>query len=159
MRKCFLVLSIVILVFISCDKKEESADLKSGNLQIIRGSICGWCAGGDSLLITEDKTYYESNSPCTELVFSIDTLTIDDEWEDMVDLLDMSEFQKIDLNTCYVCADGCDTWITVNNGSVSHTIRYGYDDSLAIQAIQPFVEKLDAINAKMAIRNTNPMPY
>ena len=42
-----------------------------------------------------------------------------------------------------------DTWITLNDGGNTHTIRFGSNDSLAIAEIQPFVDKLEEIKVKI----------
>ncbi len=67
------------------------------------------------------------------------------EWDKLTGMIDFDEFNNIHLNTCNVCVDGCDKWITLRNGSYSHTIRFGYQDSAAIQSIKPLVDKLDSI--------------
>jgi len=71
------------------------------------------------------------------------------DWDQLIEFLDKEEFQKIEINSCNVCADGCDTWITLNDGGNSHTIRFGSNDSLAIAEIQPFVDKLKEIRVKI----------
>jgi hypothetical protein len=149
MSKIFLVVGITMFLFISCEKENNGAANKSDKLQISMGGICGWCGGSDSLLITQTRTYYESFSPCDSSVEKMDTLTAEKEWNELVDLLDLEEFRKIDINTCYVCVDGCDTWITVKDNTFSHTIRYGYNDSTVIQNIRPFVDKLQEIKAEI----------
>jgi hypothetical protein len=145
MRKYMLTLSMSLLLLISCNEEKIATELKSSSLEITLGSICGWCAGGDSLLVTELKTHYEYNTPCDDFDLKKDTVTNRQDWEELTNLLDFEEFKKIDINTCYVCADGCDTWITVNDGAITHTIRFGYDDSLAVQSVRPFIDKLLAI--------------
>ena len=110
--------------------------------------MCGWCAGADSLLITEKKTHYEYFSPCDDSDYFRDTVTEKKEWNDLIGQLDMEKFQNIDINTCYVCVDGCDTWINVKDSSVSHTIRFGYADTIVIKDIRPFVDKLDSIRTR-----------
>jgi len=112
-------------------------------------SICGWCAGGDSLLVTQEKTHYESNTECGKITKNREIETAETDWNELIKLLDKEEFQKIDLNTCNVCGDGCDTWITLNDGGNTHTIRFGDNDSLAIAEIQPFVDKLKEIKVKI----------
>jgi hypothetical protein len=67
------------------------------------------------------------------------------EWDKLTGIIDFDEFNNIHLNTCNVCADGCDKWITIRNGSYSHTIRFGYQDSAAVQPIKPLVDKLDSL--------------
>jgi hypothetical protein len=149
MNKFLLPLGIALIILSSCNSNKNELDLKTTNLKISYCSICGWCAGSDSLLLTQDSTYYLKNKPCKELTNKKDTLSTKKDWEELISLLDTEEFNKIDLNTCYVCADGCDSWITVNDGFSTHTIRYGDADSAAIVTIRPFVDKLAEIKAKI----------
>jgi hypothetical protein len=149
MNKFFLPLAIAMFFFISCVNNKSDLNLKTTKLEISYCSVCGWCAGGDSLHLTVDSTYFLKNKPCEELTNKKDILTNKKDWNELLDLLDYEEFQKIDLNTCNVCADGCDSWITVTDGINSHTIRYGFADSSTIETIRPFVDKLAEIKAKV----------
>ncbi len=142
-----LIISILLLLS-SC----ETGNVQPGaceKLVISSGTACGWCAGGDSLLVTKEVTRYGYYSPCDDNDFSLDSVTSPDEWDKLTGLLDMEEFSLIDINTCNVCADGCDTWITVVKGEYSHTVRYGYDDSLTIENIRPFADMLDSIRSSL----------
>jgi hypothetical protein len=144
-----LTLGLLIFLFTSCSENRNELNLKTDNIEISMCSICGWCAGGDSLLVTQEKTHYDSNTECGKITKNKDIETAETDWDELIKLLDKEEFQKIDLNTCNVCVDGCDTWITLNDGGNSHTIRFGTNDSLVLTEIQPFVDKLKAIKVKM----------
>ena len=149
MRNYLLTIGLLLFLFTSCNENRNELDLKTGKVEISMCSICGWCAGGDSLLITQERTYYELNKQCGEITKNREIATTKKDWDELIDLLDKDEFQKININTCNVCVDGCDTWITLNDGGNSHTIRFGYNDSLVIAEIQPFVNKLKEIKAKI----------
>jgi hypothetical protein len=140
MRRIKLTIVISIVLMLSCEKGKDNNDL-----MISMGTVCGWCGGSDSLIITEDKSSYEYNNLCDNNDFSRNTLTGKCEWNELIELLDMDKFQNININTCYVCIDGCDTWISLKDGSVSHKIRFGFEDSAAIMDIRPFIDKLDSI--------------
>jgi hypothetical protein len=149
MRKYLLTLGLLIFLFTACTENRNELDLKTNKVEISMCSICGWCAGGDSLLVTQEKTYFESNTECGKITKNREIETPENDWDELLKLLDKEEFQKIEINTCNVCVDGCDTWITLNDGGKSHTIRFGFNDSLAIAEIQPFVDKLKEIRAKI----------
>jgi hypothetical protein len=140
MQRFTLTVIISIVLMLSCEKGKDDNEF-----MIAMGTVCGWCGGSDSLVITEDKTSYEYNSPCDNNDLSRNGLTGKSEWDELIELLDMDKFQNININTCYVCVDGCDTWISVKSGSVTHEIRFGFEDSTAIMDIRPFVDKLDSI--------------
>lgn len=149
MKNGLLAIGMSIFLFSSCNSDKNVVELKTNKVEISMCSICGWCAGGDSLLITQEMTYYEANKQCGEIINKEELETADADWNELIDLLDKEEFLKIDINTCNVCVDGCDTWITLNDGGNIHTIRYGYNDSLVIEPIRPFVDKLEEIKGKM----------
>lgn len=139
---------ILLILFSSCRKEGENK-----KLEITIGTVCGWCVGEDSLVIDEDKIHYDYNgkycSSSNEI--KMDTLTDKKEWDDLVSILDLNKFQKIDVNSCDICFDGCDTWITVRQGPYYHHIRFGMGDSAAIRPIRPLINKLDSIRGRFRI--------
>jgi hypothetical protein len=139
--KVFLLANMLLLLWaISCNKDKETSDLT-----IVGGSVCGWCAGSDSVIINEYKINYRNMHSCDHHAYSKVSHMEKSEWDKLTGIIDFDEFNNIHLNTCNVCVDGCDKWITLRNGSYSHTIRFGYQDSSAIQSIKPLVDKLDSI--------------
>jgi len=146
MIRLLLTTVFSFLLILSCTKEKKTAG--NDELVITMGSICGWCAGGDSLLITKYMINYHFISPCDKNSYIKDTLTNIKEWNTLIGEFDQEKFQKININTCNYCADGCDTWISIKNNSISHMIRFGYADSNAILTIKPFVDKLDSIRIR-----------
>jgi len=144
MKAFSIITAICAILFLSCEKSTYD------ELEITTGSDCGWCAQDDSLFISVEKTHYEFTELCTT-DHSTDRQTNRKEWDELVDLLDIKEFEKIHLNTCFSCADGCDTWICIRHNSESHQIRFADYDSLAVSDIQPFIDKLETIRSN--IRN------
>ncbi len=67
------------------------------------------------------------------------------EWDKLTGIIDFEEFNNIHLNTCNVCVDGCDKWITHQERILFHKIRFGYQDSAALQPVKLLVHKLDSI--------------
>lgn len=140
-RTGILFLMVVVLV-LSCEKD------KYDNLQIAIGHDCGWCTRDDSLYISSAKTSYTYMKLCTTKN-SLDKHTNMEEWNDLTDLLDLSAYEKITLNTCFSCADGCDTWICITHDQKSHQIRFANFDSAAIRDIKPFIDRLEEIMVRM----------
>jgi hypothetical protein len=145
MRKISIALGTLILTLFCCERENVIPDNENSRLRMVIGTACGWCAGTDSLVITKDSVIYKFISPCDNNDYTTDSVTNPNDWNDLVNLLDTDEFTEIDINTCYVCVDGCDTWISVKGDSISHKIRFGHRDSIAVQNIRPFINKLDSI--------------
>ena len=146
MKKGILTPAVIVMILLArCDRGENPRPEETERLTFTIGTICGWCAGGDSLTISKDSTRYESFSPCDDSAYSAGTVTDPAAWKELTGLFDAVEFQKILINTCYYCVDGCDTWIMVTGDSISHRIRFGYRDSLAIQQIKLFVSHLESL--------------
>jgi hypothetical protein len=139
--KIFLLVSMLLLLWaISCNKDKETS-----GLTIVGGSACGWCGGKDSVIINEYRLNYRYMNPCDHHAYSRISHMEKSEWDELTGLIDLDSFSSIHMNTCNVCADGCDKWITIRNGSYSHTIRFGYQDSAMLQPIFNLVEKLDSL--------------
>lgn len=146
--KVFLVASMLFLLWaISCDKDNETS-----GLTIVEGSVCGWCGGSDSVIITEYRINYRRMHSCDHHAYSKVCHIEKSEWDKLTASLDFDKFENIHLNTCNFCVDGCDQWITIRNGSYYHRIRFGSQDSAALQPVRPLVHALDSIreNYKMA---------
>lgn len=144
----FIAIGIMLISINSCTIDNNEIELKGDGLTISTGTVCGWCMGSDSLTITEVDTYFEYKSSCDENIYTKEDQTDKSEWNDLIGKLNIEEFKKISLNTCYVCVDGCDYWILISNSSFSHKIRFGYQDSLQIKNIREFVDKLNTIREK-----------
>jgi hypothetical protein len=141
--KILLLSSFLFLLWvISCNKEKETS-----GMTIVSGMVCGWCGGTDSLIISENSINYRSMRPCNHHAYSRVSPIDKSEWDKLTGITDLDEFGNIRLNTCNVCSDGCDKWITITNGSFSHTIRFGNEDSAAVQSIKPLVDKLDSLRA------------
>jgi hypothetical protein len=139
--KVFLLASMLLLLWaISCNKDKETS-----GLTIVAGSVCGWCAGTDSVIISEYRINYRNMQSCDHHAYSKVSHMGKSEWDKLNAIIDFDEFKNIRLNTCNVCVDGCDKWITIRNGSYSHTIRFGNQDSSAVQPIKRLVAKVDSL--------------
>jgi hypothetical protein len=67
-----------------------------------------------------------------------------EKWNELLENYNWADFIQVNVNTCAVCADGCDTWIFIQNNDVVHQIRFT-DNSPEIEPIRIFVQKLDAL--------------
>jgi hypothetical protein len=141
--KMLMSVSLLLLLWaISCNRDK---DKDISGMTIVGGSACGWCAGADSVILNEYSINYRYMQSCdhhaTSKVFHMEKSV----WDNLTGLIDLDVFNSIRLNTSNVSFDGCDQWITIRNGSYSHTIRFGYQDSASLQRIRPLVDKLDSL--------------
>ena len=143
MKTNAILINLILLVSLSCDEEEKIVN--SNKLTVTYGHVCGWCAGLDSITIAKDVTNLFTDYNCGDSIIRKSTATKKDQWSALKNNFDPNQFQKIDLNSCYVCADGCDTWITIISDSYYHKIRYGYNETDKLKSIQSFVDVLDSI--------------
>lgn len=138
MRKIIPVVMLFCSLGFSCEDENKT----NPDFIIKTGRDCGWCGGSDSLVITEFKSHYVFGNPCDETKNKIKiTETNRSEWNELLNTLNWEEFKKVNVNTCAVCADGCDTWILIQNQQMTHQIRFT-ENSPEIEPIRTFVEKL-----------------
>jgi hypothetical protein len=118
-------------------------------LVIKTGTVCGWCTVNDTLTITGINARYVNYTNCsTGNPIRVKTEQIESsEMDDLLAQLDIDELNKLDLNSCNVCVDGCDDWIFFEKGSESHYIRFGGNEP-QLQPIQSFIDKLNAIKTQ-----------
>lgn len=146
----YLILIFVLLLAVSCEyqsatdtEMENETETGKPDLKITIGTICGWCVGSDTLFITEKKMNYIHKAICDGNEYRTSKPTPDSVWNKIIALYDQDDFAKVDINTCHVCADGCDTWIKVENGTFTHKIRFGsIRDSEALKTIEDFIDLL-----------------
>ncbi|NCB69721.1 MAG: hypothetical protein EOM47_12890 [Bacteroidia bacterium] len=146
----YLMLILVLLLAVSCEyqsatdtEAENEIGTEKPDIKITIGTICGWCVGSDTLFITEKKMSYVHAAVCEGTEYRTSKPTPDSVWNKIIDLYNQDDFAKIDINTCRVCADGCDTWIKVENGTFTHKIRFGsIRDSEALKTIEDFIDLL-----------------
>lgn len=140
----FIILILFLVLIISCESETEKPEMV-----FTIGTVCGWCAGSDSLVITKQKKTFTLAAICDRKEKRTSNLTPETEWEELIALYNQQKFEAINVNTCNVCADGCDTWIRVENGNFSHEIRFGgIQDSTILKPIKEFVEKLESLKSK-----------
>ena len=139
---------IISLILTAASCQQKSAALSNGDLAISISTVCGWCTGGDSLVIDAGKSVYRYSPSCDPAQEKEDAVATDKkQWTELVSLLNQEEFKKININLCNVCADGCDVRVTVKNKNFIHSISYGGSSNEAVATARPFLEKLEAISA------------
>jgi hypothetical protein len=142
MKKTGLAILSVVMLILACERDYDALEISSG-------FKCGWCAGSDSLYVTREITRYSSRIPCDNDRSFVEKATVKEDWDNLTSQLDWKQFKKININTCHNCADGCDYWITIHNGSDWHSIQYGQEDSAAVQSISHFIAMIDSVRSHL----------
>jgi len=145
-----IILFLIAFVFVtwSCSESQEY-ELESSDLVIKTGTVCGWCAKNDTLIISGKSYRYvnyiecSTTNPSVKKTGQLETA----ESEILVSKLNFQEFKKLDLNSCNVCVDGCDDWISIKNGAETHTIRFSRNDP-KLQYIKSFVDQLNELKSR-----------
>jgi len=153
LRKFLIIITAIALVF-SCTYDSLDDRNNNSDVTIKTGTVCGWCTLNDTLTITRNSVRYvnyancSTNKPSIEKRGQITKIELDA----LLAKLDFTELKKLDLNTCNVCADGCDDWISFKKGTETHYIRFTRNDP-KLQAIQTFIEQLYAIKSEYSLAN------
>lgn len=149
--KQFLALLSCVILLGACEKEASSErcyiDPAKYDLVIKTGTMCGWCGGQDSMIITYERTNYGWDDPCGDKDIFKSEKTDSTAFLHLLQLLDFETFKSIEVNSCNVCADGCDDWIQIKLNGQSHYIRYGYADTAIVDPIKPFIQKLEEIKS------------
>ena len=142
--KNFLFLMILSsCCLISC-RKTENVDLNQENSSMVikAGFVCGWGAGEDSLIISSKRIKYVYSVPAKSNIPEINQTrsTTSADWEKITSSINLKNFLRLDYNTCNICVDGCDEWISLKNDSIFHQIRFGL--GYKIDSIKPLQDLL-----------------
>ncbi len=143
MNKLFLKIFVIGIITFSCVNHDEKKPVLLDGITIKIGQRCGWCAGYDSLILTKAESNYGYHPACAGKDKNEHEQTDANRWNALLDKLDFNTFKSINVNTCNLCADGCDTWISIQKDDDIHTIQFGYT-SPEIQSIKSFIDALDA---------------
>ena len=140
MKKTSFLLLLIILF--SCKKTDDD------HLIIKAGFACGWGAGEDSLEITgsEIKYVYWVPSQSTKPLINETRAITKSEWDEIENTINIDSFSKLDYNSCNLCFDGCDEWISIHNDGTDYQIRYSM--GLKIESIAKLQEIIDRIKAE-----------
>ena len=120
-----IYLILVSAFIISCSKGKDDFG-EHNSLVIEYGTVCGWCAGEETVTVSSVKVDYLRHIPCGEDEGTTNkTNAMDEEkWNDLISSFDYSYFLTLDYNECNVCADGCDEFIKITIEGSTHEIRY-----------------------------------
>ncbi|HET6559588.1 MAG TPA: hypothetical protein VFG54_19850 [Prolixibacteraceae bacterium] len=142
----FLLAAMIVIVALACQDEQLVTEKAHSDLLIKTGTICGWCSLNDTLTIQGNSVRYVNYTQCNNTQPSVEKngQISSEQLEALLSVLDFEEFKKLDLNSCNVCFDGCDDWISFNNGTESHYIRFTRNDP-KLQPIMAFVDSLNAI--------------
>jgi hypothetical protein len=140
--KNLVLLILVVLVFPGSCKKavDDKADLV-----IEAGYMCGWGAGEDSINISEstvDYVYYIPRESALPQTRTSRNLT-ESEWSEIINSFNTDNFMELEYNTCNICVDGCDEWISIRNDRLYHKIRFTKDQQ--IETIKGLQDKLSLL--------------
>jgi len=145
MKSSSFFLITLFLFFAACKKPTvltESDQTIDSGLIIKAGFVCGWGSGTDSLEISQTTIKYEYYIPAQSYVPIINKSrsVSDNEWKEIVNAINIDGFFRLNYQSCNVCVDGCDEWIFIQNGKVSHKITFG--KGLEIDTISKLQNKL-----------------
>ncbi|MGE5395503.1 MAG: hypothetical protein ACM3P1_12235 [Candidatus Saccharibacteria bacterium] len=148
MKRILLLIIIATFVF-ACQQEQVVSEKNPTDLIIKTGIICGWCSRNDTLSIIGNSVRYVNYTQCNNSKpASVKTREIaSSELDSLLMMLDFDEFKKIELNTCNVCFDGCDSWIEIRQRAESHYIRFTGNES-TLAPIKEFIERLNTIKSK-----------
>jgi hypothetical protein len=139
---------VLILFCFSCTDK-TSEDDSSSDIIIKTGTVCGWCTLNDTLTISGKNLRYVNYTNCSTTKASVEKSgkLSNSDFDALLKLLDFEELKKLELNSCNVCADGCDEWLFYKNGLQTHYLRFGTNDP-KLQSIRAFLDRLNAIKTQ-----------
>lgn len=145
MKKSFLLFMIFFSVLVSCKRSDENS-----NLTIEAGFVCGWGSGTDSLDISKSLIKYVYYVPGKSLLpqISISRSVPNSEWVEILNTVNIDDFVKLDYNSCNICVDGCDEWISIQNDQISHKIRFSKGQQ--IDAIGKLQTKLAQLRSEFS---------
>ena len=144
-----LLLILLSSLLISCTKQKDEFGVH-GSFIIEFGTVCGWCAGEETMTVSSVKVDYMRHIPCGEnkgTTNKTDEIS-EEEWNAFTSSFDYSWFLTLDYNECNVCADGCDEYIKITSNGSSHEIRYS--PSKEIEGMNSLREKLNNLMNKVS---------
>ena len=149
-----MLLSLMIISFYACTTNPESHfGNNNSNFQndmtIKAGFTCGWGSGTDTIEISGDmikyKYYVPRKSDEPQIINSRKISEM--EWKEIISLFNLNEFEKLDIDECHTCYDGCDEWISIETEKISNKITYQKD--ISIESIKNLQKKLSALREEL----------
>lgn len=146
MKAYLLVITAIILMVLGC-KTIQTDKPEHANLVIKAGYICGWGSGRDSIEISQNAIKYIYYVPrkSEQAQITKTRATTPSEWSEISGSVNTNSFVKLNYNTCNVCADGCDEWISIKDDNLSHKITFNKGEKIdSISKLQTQLAKLRA---------------
>jgi len=141
------LLLITFFVLLGCKKTELTPN---SDLIIKAGFMCGWGSGEDSLEISQSEIKYVYYIPAQSRVPIINkTRSVSEsEWTEILNIVNLDNFVKLNYQSCNICVDGCDEWISIEDDKISHNIRIG--KGYQIDTINKLQNKLAELRAEFS---------
>jgi hypothetical protein len=146
MKPLFLFLLFAAFIVLSdCQKKELTP---TSDLIIKAGFMCGWGTGEDSIEISQSNIKYVYYIPAQSPVPVINKSrsVTESEWREIVNDVNIDDFLRLQYQSCNICVDGCDEWISIKDDRISHNIRFGKGSQ--IDTISRLQNKLAELRAE-----------
>ena len=148
MRFLSLFLIFIITLFLSNCKKTELTP--TSDLTIKAGFMCGWGSGEDSLVISQTRVTYVYYIPAQSQlpVINKSRPVSESEWTEIINDINLNDFVKLNYQSCNICVDGCDEWISIQDENISHSIRF--DKGKQIDTISKLQTKLAELRSEFS---------
>jgi hypothetical protein len=147
---CFIISGSLI---ISCGKKEETPTFSSAHLKFTMGVHCGWGLRFDSLTVDANQAHlvqdFWSASSNTRIAVESKQSLSTTEVDALKSVLDWNYFSSLNYNSGNLPVDGCDIWLTIENGSLKHQIIFDLSDT--IPQLRPLTDQLDSIWSRLGV--------
>ena len=147
LKSASLLLFTILSFFQGCIKYQT---VSNSEMNIKAGFVCGWGSGMDSINISRNSITYKHWVPATspDPVINKARPVSESEWKEILSYVNLVEFLDLDYQSCNVCVDGCDEWISIQNDNISHKITF--EKGLEIKDITRLQAKLAALRAEFA---------
>lgn len=154
MRSIVLLILLIFLVslFTACNPTalQHIEPSNSSEYFIESGQSCGWCGGTNIFNISSNQASFSHNYACDEFEdIPVKKINItNSEWSKLISKLDFDAFQKIDLQTCFMCSDGCDTKITITRSGSSHSFTYAWLEAEELDTVREFLTAFELLKTE-----------
>jgi len=149
MKNHLLLIILFSFCLITCNKNEDNSLIKDNSSLVIKaGFMCGWGSGQDSLIISSKTIKYFYSVPANSQIPEINKTrsTTPAEWNTILNSINLNNFLNLNYNSCNICVDGCDEWISIKNDNISHQIRFGL--GIKIDSIKPLQDILSQLRSE-----------
>lgn len=147
---CFIIIGSLL---ISCTIEEETPGVNSANLKFTMGVHCGWGLRFDSLTVDANQAHlvqdFWNASSNTRIAVDSKQSISSTEVDALKSALDWNYFSSLNYTSGNLPADGCDIWLTIENGSLKHQIVFDMADT--ISQLRLLTDQLDSIWSRLGV--------